>query len=45
LENTITTLSQIRADIVGEKPRWRWRRTPLPSTPIRQLVLVHIDRR
>src|ERR1700732_2406556 len=35
----------IRAGIVGEKPRWRWRRTLLPSTPIRQVVLVHIDQR
>ena len=38
-------LVSIRAAIVGEEPPYRWRRTLLPSTPIRQAVLVHIDRR
>src|SRR5580704_4341399 len=38
-------LVSIRAAIVGEEPPYRWRRTLLPSTPIRQVVLVHIDRR
>ena len=37
-------LVSIRAAIVGEEPPYRWRRTLLPSTPIRQVVLVHIDR-
>ena len=36
----------IRAGIVSEEPRYRWRRTLLPSTiSLRQVVLVHIDRR
>ena len=35
----------LRSGIVGEEPRYRWRRTLPPSTPIRQVVLVHIDRR
>jgi hypothetical protein len=34
----------IMAGIVGGSPRCRWRKTLLPSTPIRQVVLVHIDR-
>jgi hypothetical protein len=40
-------LVSIRTLIVGEEPRYRWRRTlpPPPSAPIRQVVLVHIDRR
>ena len=29
----------------GEEPPYRWRKTLLPSTPIRQVVLVHIERR
>ena len=31
--------------LVGEEPRYRWRRTLPPSAPIRQVGLVHIDRR
>src|SRR5712671_2346177 len=38
-------LIPISAGIVGAEPRYRWRRTLLPATPIRQVVLAHIDRR
>src|SRR5205814_7245212 len=38
-------LIPISAGIVGAEPRYRWRRTLLPFTPIRQVVLAHIDRR
>ena len=31
--------------ILRQGPRYRWRRTLLPGTPIRQIVLVHIGRR
>ena len=37
--------SVLRAGIVDEEPRCRWRRTLLPFTPIGQSVLGHIDRR
>jgi hypothetical protein len=39
------SLVSITAGIVGEEPRHRRRRTLLPSTSIRQVVLVHINRR
>src|SRR5437763_334190 len=38
-------LVSIRAGIVGEELRCRWRRALLPFTPIGQSVLGHIDRR
>jgi hypothetical protein len=38
-------LVSIRAGIIGEEPRCRWRRTLLPFTTIGQSVLGHIDRR
>src|SRR5205085_9500482 len=38
-------LVSIKAGIVGEEPRCRWRRTLLPFTRIGQSVLVDIDRR
>src|SRR5580692_2949708 len=38
-------LIPISAGIVGAEQRYRWRRTLLPATPIRQVVLAHIDRR
>ena len=38
-------LVSIKAGIVGEEPRCRWRRPLLPFTPIGQSVLGHIDRR
>src|SRR5205085_11799781 len=38
-------LVSIKAGIVGEEPRCRWRRTLLPATQIREVVFVYIDRR
>jgi hypothetical protein len=38
-------LVSIKAAIVGEEPRCRWRRILLPFTPIGQGALGHIDRR
>ena len=33
----------ISAGIVGAEPRYRWRRTLLPATQIREVVFVYID--
>src|SRR6202047_2917005 len=38
-------LIPISAGIVGAEPRYRWRRTLLPATQIREVVFVYIDRR
>src|SRR5580693_1830954 len=38
-------LVSIRAAIVGKEPPYRWRGTLLPSTQIREVVFVYIDRR
>ena len=37
-------LIPISVGIVGAEPRYRWRRTLLPATQIREVVFVYIDR-